>query len=200
MTRSFIAFTGHDCVAQAAIAAARMQQAISTLTSIKVPGGSVRLRQSIGVHFGDLQLYQWHGSWSEAIPLGSAVSAVLRCESAANPGQVLVSPQASARIDARFLSPQTNGDAALRFGTALARSGKGTRPTSSGRPDGTDIHGLSPAVARAVVDGSTPEHRAAAIGFISVHGTDALASNVGALSALIDPILDASTEPAKTWE
>jgi len=187
----FVAFEGDDRLARALSAAEAMQRVIASLPPVEVPGGTVLLRQSIGVHDGRVVMHRWEGSWIEVIPVGPAVSEVLRNEAAASAGEVAISETVAAALPASRVRRVADGSARLR----LRRSGDTTSVASVDRFDTSadDIavaqSVLSQALRSAVATPGLAEHRPAAIGFIAIGGVDAFAAEANELSAAIDPLL-----------
>ena len=188
-----VAFEGGDRIARALSAAETMQRAIASLPPVEVPGGTVVLRQSIGVHDGRFVMHRWAGSWVEVIPVGAAVSEVLRNEAAAAAGEVAISETVAAALPARRVRRVADGSARLR----LRRIGD---PTSVAvveqldtSPDDIDAARsvLTHALRSAVETPGLAEHRPAAIGFIVISDVDALAAISDGLSAALNPVLAA---------
>jgi len=89
--------------AQRALDAAHaMQRALAARPSVEVPGGRVRLRQSIGAHLGTIQVIDHPVA---GLVTGADVSQVLSLESAANAGQVLCSETMSSLLGATARTP-----------------------------------------------------------------------------------------------
>jgi class 3 adenylate cyclase/tetratricopeptide (TPR) repeat protein len=189
----FIAFTGDDRVARGVSAAQAMQRAIATLPAIAVPGGKVRLRQSIGLHDGELILVRWDGSWTEVMPVGPAVSAVLACESAANAGQIALSKQLARRLPLGAVRRRADGVPLLNRNY---RSGA-VAPMLGSPKGAADGRGLLPVALREALDGRVgSEHRPACIGFVAISGLDALAKDPKLLARRLHAIMDAADAAA----
>ena len=189
----FVAFEGVDRVARAVSAAEAMQRAIASLAPVDVPGGAVVLRQSIGVHDGRVVMHRWVGSWIEVIPVGVAVSEVLRIEARAAAGEVAISHTVAAALPACRVRHLADGSARLRLRRAETTAAVGVAERLDTPPD--DIVAarsvLSHALRSAVETPGMAEHRPAAIGFIVIGGIDALGAAQDRLSAAIDPVLAA---------
>jgi class 3 adenylate cyclase/tetratricopeptide (TPR) repeat protein len=189
----FIAFTGDDRVARGISAAQAMQRAIATLPAIAVPGGKVRLRQSIGLHDGELILVRWDGSWTEVMPVGPAVSAVLASESAANAGQIALSKQLARRLPPGAVRRRSDGVPLLNRNYR-----SGAVVSTLGSPKGVaDGRRLLPVALREALDGRVgSEHRPACIGFVAISGLDALAKDPKLLARRLHAVLDAADAAA----
>ncbi len=192
----FVAFEGSDRLHRCLQAAEAMQRAIAELPAIEVPGGTVVLRQSIGVHDGTVVLHRWSGSWDEVVPLGPAVSEALRNESIASAGEIAISEAVVAVLPAARVRRCPDGTARLRRRPRSAE----VRDHRAGIASTHDGHAapraLPPALRVAVESPGLPEHRSAAIGFLAITGVDAVVDDAVALAALIDPVLTAIDEIA----
>jgi len=187
----FVAFEGDDRVARALSAAEAMQRVIASLPPVEVPGGTVVLRQSIGVHDGRVVMHRWAGSWVEVIPVGEAVSQVLRNEAAASAGEVAISEAVAAVLPASRVRRVADGSARLRLRRTSDTVSLAARDRLDASPDDiADARSvLSEALRSAVETPGLAEHRPAAIGFIVIGDVDALAVERDGLSAAIDPVL-----------
>lgn len=142
----FIAFTGDGSLVRARRAARAMQRVIATLPAIAVPGGRVKLRQSMGLATGELSACVWtssDGRWTEVLPFGTTVTATLAAESAAQAGEIREAPA----VD--------------------------TRRSTSSTPAPVDAaHLVPPTLARALAENADAEHRVVALSFVKVGGID----------------------------
>jgi class 3 adenylate cyclase/tetratricopeptide (TPR) repeat protein len=84
-------FDGPAHEVRACRAALGMRSSIRTLGRLRTSVGNVRLRMSQGVHSGDIDLYRVGDSHDELIICGPAASDVIRMESAAGAGEIIVS-------------------------------------------------------------------------------------------------------------
>lgn len=182
----FLAFTGDGRIERALRAATAMQRAIATLPAIPVPGRRVRLRQSIGVHDGELLLRVWRGSWTEVVPFGPAVTETLRCESAANAGEIAISDVVLAAVPARWVRRRGDGQ------PLCVRATDGISQVRQLPPSAGDEL-IAPQVRAAIAAGVVSEHRAAAIGFVAVHGLDQ-PSRAGSIDVVLVAADRASSE------
>jgi class 3 adenylate cyclase/tetratricopeptide (TPR) repeat protein len=191
----FIAFTGDDRVARGISAAQAMQRAIALLPAVKVPGGKVRLRQSIGLHDGELVLARWEGSWIEVMPVGPAVTAVLACESTANAGQIAVSKKLARRLPKTAIRRRADGVPLLNRNY---RSGAVAGVSPKRRPGLVEGRELLPVALREALDGGVgSEHRPACIGFVAIKGLDELTKNPKLLMRRLNAIMNAADLAAK---
>ena len=192
----FVVFEGSDRLLRCLDAAEAMQREIAELPAIDVPGGTVVLRQSIGVHDGSVVLHRWSGSWDEVVPLGPAVSEVLRNESIASAGEIAISEAVVEVLPAARVRRCPDGTARLRRRRPSAAVDDRRAGIAATHDSHAAQRALPPALRAAVETPGLPEHRSAAIGFLAIAGVDAVADDAGALAALIDPVLTAIDEIA----
>ena len=193
----FVAFEGNDRVARAVTAAEAMQRVIASLPPVEVPGGAVVLRQSIGVHDGRVVMHRWAGSWVEVVPVGAAVSEVLRNEAGAGAGEVAISDTVAAGLPASRVRRVADGSARLRL--RRGRDAASAALFDTPQDDIAVARSVLPQALRGAVE--TPglaEHRPAAIGFLVIGGMDALGAAPDRLAAVIDPVLAALDAMAST--
>lgn len=199
----FIAFIGPDRVGRAAATAMAMQRTIRSLPAIQAPGGRVRLSQSIGLHRGDLHLHRWSGSWTEVVPYGPAVTEVLRCEAAANAGQIAISDTVATDLGATRVRRRADGVALLRNTSRPKPKRSPSAPTDDADwllrcSVGPSV--LAPAIRRAVQAGVDPAHRPGAIGFVAVSGLDRLAGNPDEIKRCAEALFAAVDEASRALD
>ncbi|HJQ06347.1 MAG TPA: AAA family ATPase [Nocardioides sp.] len=166
-------FPGADSALAAARASARMQQ------TIRAPRfARIGLKMSVGGHFGDFDLFLvGEPTWRELVLAGAPVTRAVELESAAEAGQVLVSPELAAGLPPAWLGERTDHGVLLaapplRRPRVVPQEERGPAPeelVSPGLRD--DIRALSR------LGG---EHRIASIVFLEVEGTDASLEEHGA--------------------
>ena len=190
----FVAFTGPRRLERAADTALAMQHTIGDMPTIRAPGRRVRLSQSIGLHRGDLLLHRWSGSWTEVVPFGPAVTEVLRCETAAESGQIAISDAVVAELAATRVRRRADGVALLRGSTrATPEQARPAAPDDAAwllRCSAGPLV-LPPAIRRAVQAGVEPAHRPAAIGFVAVSGLDRSTGASADIARAIDALFEA---------
>ncbi|HWW52428.1 MAG TPA: adenylate/guanylate cyclase domain-containing protein, partial [Acidimicrobiales bacterium] len=87
----FLMFTGTGHADRACAAAAAMQRALSPGGSLARALGSTKLKLSLGVHSGRVQLFLAGRTHEELVVAGPAVSETLAMEAAAGAGEVMIS-------------------------------------------------------------------------------------------------------------
>ena len=172
-------FPGDDHVAQACAAAVEMRAELGRAASLPTSVGPLELSVSTGVHTGDVDLFLVGGAQRELVTLGPATSTTIRCESAADAGQIVVSPQVAAHLSPELLSSRDDGLLLLADGAAARPAPPPAPPTAA--PDPTVAAGLfPPLLARVLADRRPdPAHRVATIAFLGFDGTDALLEREG---------------------
>jgi class 3 adenylate cyclase/tetratricopeptide (TPR) repeat protein len=101
-------YSGPSHAPRACRAAWDMRAAMGTLGRIRTSRGRLRLRLSVGVHSGPVELYLVGDSHRELIVAGPAAGAVVRAQNVAPTGQIAVSEQT-----ATLLGPGRVDDAGL---------------------------------------------------------------------------------------
>lgn len=168
-------FGGDDAARRACQTAARTRAALRRLGPIPTPMGPVRLRMSAGVHAGTFQFFVVGdlASHRELLVCSPAASRTCVMESAANAGEILISPETAALIGPRWLGAESGP------GVLLNTPPPGGERVAPSMPDvsGVDVAAFVPPMVRAA--GDEPEHRHAAVGFVHFDGTDALIAERG---------------------
>ncbi len=85
-------FEGEHHPALAARAAQEMQRVIDRVGRVRTSVGTVRLRMSIGIHSGELDFMLVGRDFRELIVTGPGASLVAQMETAAEAGEIVVSP------------------------------------------------------------------------------------------------------------
>jgi class 3 adenylate cyclase/tetratricopeptide (TPR) repeat protein len=177
-------FVGADHAARGCRAAYGMRAALAQRGPVVTGRGRVVLRISMGVHSGPFQLVLAGGRQRELFVVGEHASAVTEMESAADAGEILLSPATAALLPGGCLGAAKGPGVLLRkVPPGLARGG----------PDPVEVTGdltaLVPAAVRRRVEAGVhdPEHRHVGIGFVHMgkvdgflreHGPDALADQL----------------------
>ena len=99
-----VLFEGDGHTARAARAAHAIRKTV-TGRHATASGVTAMLRVSSGVHAGDILLARTSPGFEKLVVLGPAVTAVCRAEAAATAGEILLTPDAAAHLDARLLIP-----------------------------------------------------------------------------------------------
>ncbi len=184
---------------RAARAAAGMRQRLRSVGKLETAGGRVNLRMSVGVHAGVFDVFLVGGSHRELVVTGPATSEVVRMESAALAGEILLSPAAAAAVPSRWIGEAKAPGHLLRSAPAVE-----PLPQTWVLPDVADDVLLG-SVPRAIRDtilagAGEPEHRQVAVAFVHFDGTDRLLARSGPegaaeeLDALVRRVQDAADE------
>jgi class 3 adenylate cyclase/tetratricopeptide (TPR) repeat protein len=169
---------GDDHPARGAAAAAEMQQVIRRVGQITTSSGEVRLRMSIGLHSGPIDLFLVGEEFRELIVTGPGASLVARMEAAAEAGQVVVSPASAALLGAAGARlGATVGPGRLMVAPPPAER----RPSVGPLPSTLDLSQALPApLAAHLLGGDVAyEHRSVAVCFVEFSGVDALRESSG---------------------
>ena len=94
----FLLFTGPGHAVQAACATVEMRSALAATATTPGPAGRLRLRMSVGVHTGEVDLFLVGSSHRELVIVGPATTAVASMEAAASAGQILIGPRTAAAL------------------------------------------------------------------------------------------------------
>lgn len=174
-----LSFDGADHAERAVRAATGMREALRARGPVETDVGRVRLRISQGVHSDNFDVVVAGTDQRELMLIGRAATMVTEMETAAGPGDVLMSNTTAALVPAAFRGHPTPVG-------VLARRPRGEPPTV----DLDDAALLGPTelahyLPRAVRDrlethGLDPEHRFVAVAFAQVLGVDAALAARGA--------------------
>jgi class 3 adenylate cyclase len=149
--------------------------------------GRVSLGMSIGSESGPVHLVRAGTGACEHLAIGATVSAALALETRADRGEILVGSNLARRLPETALASRAGE-------TFLVAEPAGVVPGLVG----DSVRGTAPAGPvpvpewlRHVVDGGTAaEHRPATIGFVKLHGTDALSSRASGVHDLDDAVAE----------
>ena len=193
-------FQDYGHAARACAAAVRMRGMLDDVGRIELPGASVTLRMSQGVHTGTFDFFAVGASHLEMLPVGPAWSRTVAMEHAAGAGR---DPRQSGdrRSAAEGMRRRVRGRRACCW---LANRPATTKrlpyvPRPKMAPEPL-LRCLSPAIrAHVQAGGGTSEHRPVTIAFIRFEGTDALIEKSGAAAAAealhrLVSIVEAATE------
>ncbi len=185
---------GHE---QRVCAASLGMQAAIVRPITRRDGRPVRLRMSVGAHTGEFTFLMTVGRSRELFVGGPAASEVMRCESIANAGQVLLSAELAAAVPAKWLGGRVDERRLLRRRVEVP-----PWEAPALLPTPTDLTDFVPAAQRELVAAGAPgEHRHAAIAFVDVPGTDDLLASEGpeALTALMQRVAEATEAATSAW-
>jgi class 3 adenylate cyclase/tetratricopeptide (TPR) repeat protein len=140
-------------------------------------GTRVRLRISQGMHAGTFSLFILDGNHRELMVTGPGVTETVDCEGTAVAGQILLSADAAAGVDPRWLGRAVDDRRLLRRIVVLDEPVALDGDTSSD----IDITPFVPEAQREQIEiGAPSEHRRVAVGFVKFSHTDELIAREGA--------------------
>ncbi|MFO7548816.1 MAG: adenylate/guanylate cyclase domain-containing protein, partial [Acidimicrobiia bacterium] len=165
-------FEGDDHPVQGASAAVEMRAALRQATEIPTSVGVIRLKMSVGLHTGMIDLFLVGDSHRELVVTGATATTTTEMESAADAGEILVSPDLASRLPRGAAGALKGPGVLLRWRRAPAEP-VGPLFRRPVRPD--VLAGCVPTVLRSHLDHGVaePEHRVATVGFIKFKGVDA---------------------------
>ncbi len=199
----FLFFQGDDHAARACRAAHGMRAALKARGAVVTDRGRVILRISMGVHSGPFLFVLAGRTQRELFVLGAHATTVTSMESAADAGEILISPATASLLEPRWLG------ASKGEGILLRRVGEIRSPTANAlttRPLlDADLLGeyVPRAVGRRLLAGDHgAEHRHTTVAFVHVGGVDALLRDEGAdaVADVLDRLLAVTTEAAERHE
>jgi len=198
-------FEGPEHELRASQAAGQMQwfieQTGETISSV----GPVQLRMATGIYSGECQFYLVGSTHRELIVTGPAATETVKLESAAEAGEILVSPGTAAALDSAWLIGEREGGRLVRLPADLPE-----RPPpepEDGRVDPALLEQFVPAPLRAhlALEAGEGEHRQVAAAFVKFSGTDDLLAREGPeavleqLEALGELVGDTVADLGITW-
>jgi class 3 adenylate cyclase/tetratricopeptide (TPR) repeat protein len=189
-------FDGPEHASRAVAAAVEMRAALRARGPVVTERGAVTLRMSQGVHSGTFECVSTGSGQRELIVTGPDVTRTLAMESAADAGEILVSPETASLlpVDAlgRAKDPGVRVRRAPQALDAVVALDLTTAPSTE--PDADELAALVPPALRdRLLTGlEEPEHRHVTIGFLHFSGTDVLAGDVGPyeLAARIEKLME----------
>lgn len=186
-------FEGDGHEVRAATAGARMQRAIGAARFTRAG-----LRMSVGVHTGGFDAFLvGPDDWRELILAGREVSATVALESAAEAGEVMVSPELAQRLAPGLIGVRRGPGYLLALPSVpLPRR---PPPEETGSLDESTLS----ARFRSDVDalgGLGGEHRLATVVFAELEGTDlSVAADQAAMAESLDSLVHATLEKAEKY-
>lgn len=189
-------FTGADHVIQACDAAVEMRAALRAKTPVVTGSGNADLKVSIGIHTGDLDLFNVGSTHKELLVAGPVATIVADVEGAANPGEIAVSEAVAEKLP--------RGSTKKRDGIGATLKWRVPRTDAEGivlrRQNSDDLDRYVPAGLRDHLHDGIPEpgHHLATIAFVRWSGVDAMLAREGgeavgeALDALMSGIQEAA--------
>ncbi len=198
----FLLFTGPDHAVQASCAAVEMRSALAQTAKYPSPAGRLRLRMSVGVHTGEVDLFLVGRSHRELVIVGPATTAVAELEATASAGQILLGPRTAAALPRNALGEPLGPGCLLRW-----RRPHADMPEPHLRPDGGHADMYVPTALRRFLSAAEPEseHRTVGVSFVRYTGIDGLLDREGhqpaaqALHALVLAAQDAADAEGVTF-
>lgn len=176
-----ILYTGADHEVRACHAAQGMQRTLRSVGAIDSSQGRVRLRMSVGIHSGTFPMFL--AGEDDALELhvvGQPATCTVEMESAAEAGDILVSPATAAALDPGWLGAAKGGGVLVRRIPPL--SPVTVLPED---PPTADVERFIPRLLRGRLGRSSEEHehRRVAISFVHFGGVDRLIADRGTPAA-----------------
>jgi class 3 adenylate cyclase/tetratricopeptide (TPR) repeat protein len=174
-------YEGNDHAPRAARAAFEMRRTLRAIGRPRTSAGAVQLKMHAGLHSGVFQFFLVGESHRELLVTGPAASRTVEMEAASEAGEILVSPETAAELDASVLGEE-KGPGRLLQAAPDIRGALEPLPDLEGVP----IEVAVPAPLRAQLLEVGPlegEHRHAAIAFVRYSGVDEIIATEGAASA-----------------
>lgn len=161
-------FLGDEHASRAAAACHDMQARLREIGRVETGAGPVRLRMSVGVHTGTFDMFRVGASHAELVVAGPAATTTCAMETAADAGEILLSPTTVAQLRPGVLG------AAKTDGRLLRRCPDAPFVVTAPVPQQEGVERfLSPAIASYLSQGIVdPDHRLATIAFLHLIGID----------------------------
>jgi class 3 adenylate cyclase/tetratricopeptide (TPR) repeat protein len=191
-------FTGDDHCRRACHAAMGMRRELRGLGAIDGTAGRTRLRMSVGVNTGAVDLFLVGDRHRELLVSGPAVTDVVRMESVADKGEIVVSPAVGARLAPGCLGPP-KGEGLLLRREPAAMLHTDAPPRVEADAD-VLAAGLPPWLRQlALSESADPQHRNVTVAFLKFQGTDELLRTAGP-AAVADALHDLVTDVQQAAE
>ena len=171
-------FDGPEHAPRAVGAAVEMRAALRARGPVVTERGAVTLRMSQGVHSGVFRVMTTGALQRELLVIGPDVTRTLEMETAANAGEILVSPETASQIPVDVLG-RVKGE-----GILVRRAPPSSPPPELPPPRSRRVRSScsSPRALRTRLTGEhdEPEHRHVTIGFVHFGATDDVFEQLGA--------------------
>jgi class 3 adenylate cyclase/tetratricopeptide (TPR) repeat protein len=171
-------YTGDGHANRAGHAAVGMRRRLRQHGQLTTSSGPVRLRMSAGVHSGPIHLFLVGDAHRELIVTGPAASETVRMESAAAPGETLVSQATAGLLPAHVLGSVAGSGRRLRTAPPV----EPVQPADGHQPTDDSLLACIPAAVRARFGAGLPEpeHRRVTVAFIRFDDVDRQLDQAGA--------------------
>jgi class 3 adenylate cyclase/tetratricopeptide (TPR) repeat protein len=164
-------FTGPDHPRQAASAAIEMRRALKQASEIPTSVGKLKLKISIGAHSGSFHLFLVGDPYRQLVVGGPDTTVAMNRETAAEAGQIVVSPEMAALLGPGSTKPRDDGElmVAWRKGMVDPIEVPPPRPT-----DAEAARLVTPPIIASLLEHGAPDpvHRVATMAFFKFKGTD----------------------------
>ena len=185
---------------RAARAAWEMQKTIDRVGRIRVAGGTVTLRMSVGITSGTIEFFVAGSVHRELLIVGPAATETVLTEGIADAGEVALSPALAALLDPSCVGKPKQGAFLLR----AAPDAVAGRSPDVGVVEGLDVASCIPLAARehVLLERSEPEHRMITATFFDLMQTDELLEALGpsAFAEALDERICSIQEAAGRYE
>ena len=174
-------FSGEDHCRRACHAAAGMRRELRSLGPIDGAGGRTRLRMSVGIHTGPVDLFLVGEHYLELVVTGPTATEVVTMESAADKGEILLSPTVARELSAACLGSPKGPGVLLRREPAAMLGGESTPAVNA------SVERLARAipswlVQSAMAGSDEPQHRNVAVSFLKFSGVDEMLRRAGPMT------------------
>ena len=190
-------FEGDDHAIQGVSAAIEMRAALREAAGYETSVGKLKLRMSIGVHSGPINLFRVGGSHRELVIAGPGASTTTEMEKHADPGEIVISSGTRSLLPADASGKPKGPGWILRWRKPRARP---EGPIQRRDHNGEDLSTSVPSVLGSYLCAVAPEseHRIASVAFVRIAGTDDLIANEGpeAVATALDQVVTVVQEAA----
>jgi class 3 adenylate cyclase/tetratricopeptide (TPR) repeat protein len=193
-------FDGEGHPQRAARAAWEMQRTIQRVGRLRVAGGTVTLRMSIGIATGEIDFFSAGSVHRELLVAGPTATETVTIEGIADADEIGISHALARHLDPRCVGLPKEEALLLAAPPDVER----VRAPGIGDIDGLDIASCIPVAARAhvLLERSEPEHRTITAAFIDLMNTDELLAELGpdVFAAELDQRISSIQEAALAYD
>ncbi|HSB87914.1 MAG TPA: adenylate/guanylate cyclase domain-containing protein, partial [Ilumatobacteraceae bacterium] len=195
-------FAGEEHAARACRAAYGMRSALKARGPVVTDRGRVLLRISMGVHSGPFLFVVAGREQRDLFVLGEHATTVTAMESAADAGEILVSPSTARLVPSSWLGRPKAGGVLLRGIDALPVASEPRAQLFDAADDWLEPFVPAQIRRRLVDDEHGAEHRRATIAFVHVGGIDDTLRDFGAtvLAERLDRVVRLAADAAQQHE
>jgi class 3 adenylate cyclase/tetratricopeptide (TPR) repeat protein len=170
-------FDGPGHPQRAARAMWELQRTIDRVGRLRVGGGTVTLRMSIGIATGEIDFFTAGSVHRELLVAGPVATETVTIEAVADAGEIGISRRLAALLDPTCVGPDREGYPLLTSPPEVERQ----RAPDVGAVSGLQVARCIPIAARehVLLERSEPEHRTITAAFIDLMDTDMLIERLG---------------------